>query len=103
MGNILNDLNEIPQDWFDEIYEKDAPKETELSSIDFDMYQAECELLGNMILELYICTDGYYYMKMNVLQPIGDYGSHWAVYWYKCEEQYIEEIKKILDKAEMEE
>lgn len=99
MSRILNDLQEIPQDWFNELSREDEPKKSELESIDFDLYQSECpELLGNMELELFLCKNGFYYMLMKILEPIGDYGSHWVDRWYKCEKQYIEKIKDILGK-----
>lgn len=99
MSRILNDLQEIPQDWFNELSREDEPKKSELESIDFDLYQSECpELLGNMQLELFLGKDGFYYMLMKMSQPIGDYGTTWVDYWYKCEKQYIEKIKDILGK-----
>jgi len=97
MSRILDDLQEIPQEWFDELDEANEPKKSELKSIDFDLYQSECpELIGNMELELFLGNDGFYYMLMKTRQPIGDYGSHWVEHWYKCEEQYIGKIQSIL-------
>lgn len=101
MSRILNDLQEIPQDWFNELSREDEPKKSELESIDFDLYQSECpELLGNMELELFLGKDGFYYMLMNIQEPIGDYGSHWIERWHKCEEQHIEKINEILHKED---
>lgn len=98
MSKILDDLQEIPQDWFDELERTNEPKMSELESIDFDLYQSECpELIGNMELELFLGKDGFYYMLMKIQEPIGDYGSHWVDHWYKCEEQYISKIKSILN------
>lgn len=97
MSKILDDLQEIPQDWFWELSRDEEPNKKDLESIDIDLYQSECpELLGNMILELFYGKDGFYYMLMQIRQPIGDYGSHWVYRWYKCEEQYIEKINAIL-------
>lgn len=101
MSRILNDLQEIPQDWFDELERTNEPKESELESIDFDLYQSECpELLGNMELELFWGKDGFYYMLMKIREPIGDYGNHWVYRWYKCEEKYISDIERILKSCE---
>ena len=101
MSRILNDLQEIPQDWFDELERVNEPKKSELESIDFDLYQSECpELLGNMELELFWGKDGFYYMLMKIRELIGDYGSHWIERWYKCEEKYISDIERILKSCE---
>lgn len=101
MNRILEDLQEIPQDWFDELLKDEQPNKAELESIDFGLYQSQCpELLGNMELELFIGKDGFYYMLMNIEEPIGDYGSHWIERWHKCEEQYIEKISEILHKED---
>ena len=97
MSRILDDLQEIPQDWFNELSKVEYPNKDELQSVDIDLYQSEYpELLGNMILELFLGKDGFYYMLMQTREPIGDYGMHWVGYWYKCEIQYIGEIEKIL-------
>ena len=101
MSRILNDLQEIPQDWFDELERTNEPKKSELQSIDFGLYQSDCpELLGNMELELFLGKDGFYYMLMRIREPIGDYGSHWIERWYKCEEKYISDIERILKSCE---
>lgn len=101
MSRILEDLQEIPQYWFDELPKDEHPNKSELESIDFDLYQSECPgLLGNMELELFVGGDGFYYMLMNIQEPIGDYGSHWIERWYKCEEQYINKISEILYKED---
>lgn len=49
------------------------------------------------MLELFIGRDDFYYMLMRVREPIGDYGSHWCDYWYKCEQEHIHDIDKILE------
>lgn len=97
MSRILDDLQEIPQDWFAELPKDEQPNKDKLQSVDIDLYQSECPgLLGNMVLELFLGEDGFYYMLMETSQPIGDYGTTWVDYWYKCEKQYISEIEKIL-------
>ncbi len=102
MNRVLEDVSDIPQDWFDELERINEPKMSELESIDFDLYQSECpELIGNMELELFLGKDGFYYMLMKIREPIGDYGSHWTEHWYKCEEQYISEIEDILQENEI--
>ncbi len=97
MSRILDDLQEIPQDWFAELPKDEQPNKDKLQSVDIDLYQSECPgLLGNMVLELFLGEDGFYYMLMEISQPIGDYGTTLVDYWYKCEKQYISEIEKIL-------
>ena len=88
---------DIPQDWFCELERTDYPNEKELNCIDSGLYMSECELIGNMGLFLYEDKNGNYYMEMVVREPIGDYGSHSVTYWYKCEEQYKENVKEILE------
>ena len=99
MSRVLEDVSDIPQDWFDELSREDEPNKSDLESIDIDLYQSECPgLIGNMILELFLGKDGFYYMLMQIREPIGDYGMHWVDRWYKCEEQHINEIESILNK-----
>lgn len=101
MRKVLSDVSkEIPQDWFYELQHDEEPEKSELSSIDYDLYQSECYLLGNMMLDLFIGEDGFYYMRMSVNEPIGDYGSHWCDYWYKCEQEHIHDIVEILEDRE---
>ncbi len=101
MSRILDNLQEIPQDWFYELERDEEPNKADLKSVDIDLYRSECpELLGNMILELFYGKDGFYYMLMQIREPIGDYGMHWVDRWYKCEEQYIEKINEILHKED---
>ncbi|MCM1295595.1 MAG: hypothetical protein NC311_08630 [Muribaculaceae bacterium] len=101
MSRRLDDLQEIPQDWFYELTKNEEPNESDLESVDIDLYQSECPgLIGNMILELFYGKDMFYYMLMQKREPIGDYGMHWINRWYRCEEQYIHQIKEILNKED---
>lgn len=94
---MIDISQDIPQDWFYELEESDYPNRKDLESVKYDLYQSDCiELLGNMQLELFHGKDGFYYMLMKTSQPIGDYGTTWVDYWWKCEEQYINEIEKVL-------
>ena len=94
---IFEDVREIPQDWFYELEEKDEPKISTLELIDYDFYESQCELLGNMGLNLYIGQDGFYYMEMAIRQPIGDYGWRTVHRWHKCYEENISQIAELLD------
>ena len=91
------DLNIISQDWFTEISVNDEPN-LKKEEIEYSLYESCCpELLGNMNLTLYKGIDKYYYMRISIKEPIGDYGSHWVDYWYKSDEEYNSSIDKILN------
>ena len=78
----MDDLREIPDEWFIEI---DGPP-LNYDEIEFVPYESNCpELLGNMVLALCIDdVEGQYFMEQKILEPIGDYGSHWITRWHKC-------------------
>ena len=93
----LKDVMEIPQDWFYELEPNEELKRGTLKCVDYDFYESQCELLGNMGLTLYIGEDGFYYMEMAIRQPIGDYGWRTVHRWHKCYEENISQIDEILD------
>lgn len=89
MCRILNDLQEIPQDWFDELERTNEPKDSELESIDFDLYQSECpELLGNMELELFFGKGRI------LLYAHEDMGAYWRL-WKPLDRALVQMRRKV--------
>ena len=79
----MRDLQNLaPEELFDEIPQKPT---CELESVEYSLYESQCpELLGNFMLELLKNGNGEYFMVRKEREPIGDYGSRWVDYWYKC-------------------
>jgi hypothetical protein len=80
--NMDNLRDQVPEEWFDEI---PAKPEENIISVAHNLYESNCpELVGNFVLELFRGESGAFYMCRKEREPIGDYGSHWVDFWYRC-------------------
>lgn len=105
MKKIIDLLNILPEDWFEQIGDFDTNEE-KYAPIDYDgpvayaLYEAN-SFFGPEFVDLYIDEDNkIYYLCTATRQPIGDYA--WATIWawYQSTPNRYEDITRLLNGVE---
>lgn len=90
--NEYNLAEILPEELFDEIDIK--PNDIRMQDrITTSLFERD-SFFGASFMDLYVTEDNTFYVLRSQQEPIGDYGSHWIDYWYKCNDN--EAVEKIL-------